>query len=238
MHRDWTEGQLVQATLPRNQFSLAEGEEVFHLFVAGGIGITPLLSMARTVAARQGRWAFHYCARSRADAAFLSEIDSLAGDRLTLHLDGRDSTQRLDVAGLLEGMAADTHIYVCGPKSLNEAVIDAAASAGWSRDRIHFEFFAEASPVSGDHSFTVHLRQSGRSVTVAGNESILDALIREGIEPIYDCKRGECGLCATVVAEGEVNHRDYVLSSDERADGRQMCICISRAAGLELTLEL
>ncbi len=137
--------------------------------VAGGIGIRPLLSMARAVLARA---------------------------------------------------APASHVYVCGPRPLNEALIAAAAAAGWARERVHHEFFAAEAPAVG------------------AGESVLDALLREGMLPLYDCKRGECGLCATTVLGGDVEHRDYVLSEADRRQRHQMCICVSRVRSGELVLDL
>lgn len=240
LHALWRVGATVRCSAPKNQFALAttplpEGAE--HVLVAGGIGITPLLSMARELASTSERWVLHYAARSRADAAFLTEVEELAAGRLQLYFDGGDPTRGMDVRAVLACAAPGSHVYVCGPRPLNEAVILAAASAGWTRNRVHHEFFAAATPAASDGGFTVHLRASGRSVTVGAGESVLDALLRESFSPLYDCKRGECGLCATTVLAGDVEHRDYVLSEADRRQRNQMCICVSRVRGGDLVLD-
>ncbi|HEY2977059.1 MAG TPA: 2Fe-2S iron-sulfur cluster-binding protein, partial [Burkholderiaceae bacterium] len=109
---------------------------------------------------------------------------------------------------------------------------------GWTRDRVHFEVFTVPTIEAGDHAFEVVLAQSGRSLTVPADRSILDCLIDAGCDPMFDCKRGECGVCATPVLEGEIDHRDYVLTAREKAQGNVMQICISRAKGERLVLDI
>lgn len=241
VHRDWQVGARVNCGTPKNQFPLATaplppGAE--HVLIAGGIGITPLLAMARALRVRGEPWVLDYATRSRPDTAFLAEVEEVAADHLRLYFDGGDPARGMDVPAVLAAAGAGSHVYVCGPRPLNEAVIAAATEAGWPRERVHHEFFGAAAPAAGDGSFTVHLRASGLSVQVGSKESILDACQRVGVEPLYDCRRGECGLCVATVASGEVDHRDYVLSEADRTQGRQMCICVSRARGSELVLEL
>lgn len=241
VHRDWKPGARVRCSLPKNQFPLAAAPlpaGAGHLLIAGGIGITPLLAMARALRASGAPWTLHYAARSRAESAFLDEIEPLAAGRLNLYFDGGDPSRGLDVAAVLASAAPGSHLYVCGPRPLNEAVIAAAARAGWPGECVHHEFFGAAAPAPGDAAFTVHLQASGRSVAVGAAESVLDALLREGVEPLYDCRRGDCGLCATTVVSGEVEHRDHVLSEADRNDARQMCVCVSRARSGDLVLDL
>ena len=240
VHREWLPGTRVRATLPKNHFPVAKSAQAGaqHVLVAGGIGITPLLAMVHALRAAGANWALHYAARSREDAAFVPELEEVGGGRLRLYFDGGDPARGVDVHALIAAAAPGSHVYVCGPRGLNEAVIAAAAAAGWARERVHHEFFSAAAPAAGDASFAVHLRGSGRCVTVGTSESVLDALLREGIEPLYDCRRGECGLCAVTVVSGDVDHRDHVLSDTDRAQGRQMCICVSRVRSGELVLEL
>lgn len=241
LHASWAVGTRVRSSAPRNHFPLAAtppGTDAEHVLIAGGIGITPLLAMARTLACTSERWTLHYAARSRSDAAFLEELEQVAAGRLQLYFDGGDPRRGMDVAAVLAQAAPGSHVYVCGPRPLNETVIAAAAAAGWGREHVHHEFFGAAAPAAGDGGFTVHLRASGRSVSVGAGESVLDALLREGFSPLYDCKRGECGLCATTVLAGDVEHRDYVLGEADRGANRQMCICVSRVRSGELVLDL
>jgi len=241
LHREWGPGARVRCSLPKNDFPLASLPLVAgarHLLIAGGIGITPLLAMAHTLHAAGEDWVLQYAARTRDNAAFVPELERLAPDRLHLHIDGGDPSRGLDVRRLLAAAPAGSHVYVCGPRGLNEAVIAAAADAQWTRDRVHHEFFSAAAPQAGDAGFTVRLQASGRCIAVRPSESVLDALLREGVEPLYDCRRGECGLCATTVISGIVDHRDYVLSPSDRDQRQQMCICVSRVRDGELVLDL
>ncbi|WP_341317541.1 2Fe-2S iron-sulfur cluster-binding protein [Paraburkholderia sp. IMGN_8] len=237
MHTGVAVGQLLTCSQPKNQFGISPGAKN-HLLIAGGIGITPLLSMLHVLVSEGKSFRLCYCARSAEDAAFLSEISDLAGDRLALYFDGGDVTRGIDLDAELRDAPDGSEVYVCGPRGLNEAVIAAAARASWSPERVHFEFFGAAAPAKGDQPFRVILKQSGMTVEVARDESILDAVIRHDIEPLYDCKRGECGLCATAVIEGEVDHRDYVLTAADKSERKQMCICVSRAKQGDLVLDL
>ena len=239
VHRDWQVGARVRCSSPKNHFPLAANPlpaGAAHLLIAGGIGITPMLAMARVLATTGAHWLLHYAARSRGEAAFLHEIETLAEGRLHLHFDGGDPARGMDVQAVLAQASPGSHVYVCGPRALNEAVTGAAAQAGWPPERVHLESFGAAAPAAGDAAFTVHLQASGRSIAVGASESILDALLREGVEPLYDCRRGDCGLCATPVLGGEVEHRDHVLAPAERAS--QMCICVSRPRAGDLVLDL
>ena len=119
-----------------------------------------------------------------------------------------------------------------------DAVLAQAQARGWGHDRIHFELFTTPVAAAGDHAFEVELAQSGQRFTVPADQTILDCLIEHGCDPMYDCKRGECGVCATPVLEGEIDHRDYVLTASEKAEGKQMQVCISRAKGSKLVLDI
>jgi vanillate monooxygenase ferredoxin subunit len=237
MHMHVQAGHTVRCSLPKNQFPLVP-KSAHYLLIAGGIGITPIVSMVSVLAAEKKKFSLLYCVRSEEDAAFLDQVRRLAGDYLTVHCDGGDPSKSVDLHALLRDAPQGTDVYVCGPRGLNEAVIDAANRAEWPKERVHFEFFGAAAPKSEDGAFRVVLQQSGQTVDVASGESILDALIRHGAEPIYDCKRGECGLCATTVVDGDVDHRDYVLSPEDKTERKQMCVCVSRSKRGDLILDL
>ncbi|WP_043287636.1 PDR/VanB family oxidoreductase [Paraburkholderia oxyphila] len=237
MHAHVGVGRLLTCSLPKNHFALAP-QSPHYLLIAGGIGITPLLSMVRVLASAKSDFSLYYCVRNGEDAAFLDEIEHLAGCRLTLHCDGGDPSRSVDLDALLRDAPPRADVYVCGPRGLNEAVIEAGKRANWPPQRVHFEFFATAAPAASDSAFRVVLQQSGQTVDVARDESILDALLRHNVEPLYDCKRGECGLCATTVIEGDVEHRDYVLSPEDRNERNLMCVCVSRSKRGDLILDL
>lgn len=229
-------GDTLEIEAPKNDFALQAGDGPV-LLVAGGIGVTPLLSMAAELRAAGRTVRMVYAGRSRALLAFVPQLQTLLGDALRVHTDD-EAGAPLDIAALLDGCAPSESLYMCGPKAMLDAVLAAAQARGWAPGRVHFELFAAAQPEAGDQAFDVVLAQSGVTHRVGAHQSILDCLIDNGCDPLYDCKRGECGVCAVPVIEGEVDHRDYVLSASEKAANQVIQICISRARGPRLVLDL
>ncbi|MDR6853728.1 PDR/VanB family oxidoreductase [Variovorax guangxiensis] len=236
MHERLKEGELVTIEPPKNDFPLHTGPGGTVL-VAGGIGITPLASMAARRRAEGEPVRLHYAGRSRELMAFLPELQALLGEDLRVHADA-DAGTPLDVDAVLDDVPAGDRLYVCGPKVMLDAVLARTQARGWEHDRVHFELFTTTVAEEGDQPFEVELAQSGQRFTVPADQSILDCLIEHGCDPMYDCKRGECGVCTTPVLEGEIDHRDYVLSAREKAEGNVMQICISRAKGAKLVLDI
>jgi vanillate O-demethylase ferredoxin subunit len=236
MHRQVQPGQVLTIETPKNEFPLRE-QPGCAVLVAGGIGVTPLVSMAAQRVAQEAPVRMHYAGRSRELMAFLPELRQLLGDSLRVHTDA-DAGAPLDVEALLDACSDDDQLYVCGPKPMLDTLLARTQARGWTRDRVHFEVFTVPTIEAGDHAFEVVLAQSGRSLTVPADRSILDCLIDAGCDPMFDCKRGECGVCATPVIEGEIDHRDYVLSEREKREGNVMQICISRCKGQRLVLDL
>jgi vanillate O-demethylase ferredoxin subunit len=236
MHQRVQVGQMLTIEAPKNEFPLREHAGCAVL-VAGGIGITPLISMARQRVASGRPVRLHYAGRSRALMVFVPELQDLLGDRLTLHVDA-EAGAPLNVEALLDACASDDQLYVCGPKPMLDTLLARTQARGWTRERVHFEVFNTPAVDSADHDFEVVLAQSGRSVRIPADRSILDCLIDGGLDPMFDCRRGECGVCGTPVLEGEVDHRDYVLSPLEKREGRVMQICVSRCKGARLVLDL
>ena len=236
MHERVQPGQLLSIESPKNEFPLREHAGCAVL-VAGGIGVTPLVSMAAQRIAEHAPVRMHYAGRSRELMAFLPELQQLLGDSLRMHTDA-EAGAPLDVDALLDACGADDQLYVCGPKPMLDTLLAKTQARGWTRERVHFEVFTAPAVDAGDHAFEVVLALSGRSLTVPADRSILDCLIDAGCDPMFDCKRGECGVCATNVIEGEIDHRDYVLSERERREGNVMQICISRCKGPRLVLDL
>ncbi len=232
-------GDALTVEGPRNDFPLHEspaGDEPVIL-IAGGIGITPIASMAAALQAAQRAFVLHYCGRGREHLAFLSELTTLAGDALVLHADDEPDT-RFDLEALLAAASPHQHLYVCGPKGLIDATIAAARAGHWPDAHVHFELFSSAAPLAGDQPFELELRQSGQVFTVPADKTIVDVMEEAGCDPMYDCKRGECGVCQATVLEGEPDHRDYYLSETEKASGKIIQICISRAKSARLVLDL
>jgi vanillate O-demethylase ferredoxin subunit len=232
-------GDAVHIAGPRNHFPLHNGDAP-SLLIAGGIGITPLLSMAQTLY-REGRpFSLHYCIRSRAQAAFLSYLnDSPFSSSVFLHRDDGDADQRLNLEALLTAQPAGTHIYICGPGGFMSWCIDTALETGYPEAQIHREYFKPAETVGHtDHAFDVQLASSGKVFHIPSTASILRVLRDHGIDILTSCETGVCGTCLTGVLGGTPEHRDVYLSPQERAANDVILPCCSRAASPLLILDL
>ena len=220
------EGERVQLTLPENRFELS-WRAPHYLLIAGGIGITPIYGMAKALAARGASVRMVYGARSQGLMAFADELSALLGERLSL----RDNSkgEHIDLRREFEALPADAETYLCGPIGMLEAAKAAWAEAGRPASRLRYEVFGD-SGVFAEDAFTVEVANRGIRVPVRSDQTLLDALIGAGVDMIYDCQRGECGLCAVKVLEreGEIDHRDVFLSSEQKAENSRMCSCVSR----------
>jgi len=237
IHRTFAQGTRLQISAPRNNFLLGRND-ARSLLIAGGIGITPIYAMLASVVRRNKDFAFVYSGRTAEQLAYRDEAMQLAGARGRLHLSGEDGANLLDLRALLAAQGPDTTAYVCGPAGMVQATHQAAATLGWEPGRVRSEFFGVAGSPH-DVAFEVHLAKSGRCISVGRNSSILEALTAAGVELLYDCRRGECGLCPLTVlaADGPIEHRDRYLSAEERAAGNTLCLCVSRIQGQSLTLD-
>ena len=232
VHDELAEGDEVDVRGPRNHFELAPSPR--YLFIAGGIGITPILPMAAAARAAGAAWELHYGGRSRRSMAFLAELEDLLEG--TVH--PQDEVGLLDLDGLLGTPREDTLVYCCGPEPLLTAVEERCAA--WPAGALHVERFAPkdvgAPVLSG--SFEVELSISGKTLTVGPDQTVLAALEAAGVSVLSSCQEGTCGTCETAVLEGEVDHRDSLLTPDEQAAHDTMFVCVSRAACPKLVLEL
>ena len=238
MHDALKEGDILQSSEPVNNFALNEAGE-YHILIAGGIGITPILAMARRLAATGAAFDFHYCARSRDLAAFADMIEEEFPGHVHIHLDGGDPSMGLDVKALLLERPPGGHVYVCGPAGLIRAVRE--TTGHWPKGSVHYELFrgaeGDTAPRSSDTPFEIVLRRSGKQFTVPAGESILDVLRTEGYRIKTLCKEGVCGTCRVGLVGGVADHRDDVLTDDERESNIQ--VCVSRAMpGETLVLDL
>ncbi|MDA9510767.1 ferredoxin [Bradyrhizobium sp. CCBAU 11386] len=228
-------GDVVKASAPVNNFHLHEGPAPALLF-AGGIGVTPILSMAAELTARASPFRLHYAGRTQGLLAFLPHLRDICAKGLSVHYDSDKS--RLDIAAALREAAANSHIYVCGPAGMIDAVKAAALAGGVPADRIHYELFRAEQPSSPDLPFEVEIRSTGQVVRVAAGQTIIQALEAAGLDVLYDCQRGDCGICQCGVVDGVPDHRDVILSDDEKASNKVMQICVSRAKSERLVLDL
>jgi vanillate monooxygenase ferredoxin subunit len=223
-------GTEVQVSEPQSHFELQWGRPEY-LLVAGGIGITPILGMAHALE-RHGRpFRVLYAARTREQMPFAEELGELLGERLELFVSAEDL--RLDLAAEIERLDPGGELYLCGPLRLRDAAQRIWREKGRRPDRLRFETFASGGRFAPEQ-FVVRVRdEGGKEVTVRANRTLLDALKDEGVEMMWDCLRGECGLCAVQVleVEGELDHRDVFLSDEQQADGETIVTCVSRAVG-------
>ena len=232
-------GQHVQISEPRNHFALSS-EARYSLLIAGGIGITPILSMAQALHTQGASFELHYCARTEERMAFRYELlSSDFADRVHLHFDDGDDAQKFDIAGLSQGPDAGTHLYVCGPTGFMDAVL-ASAAKGWPATAVHREYFAVApqAPDGGDRPFKIKIASTGQIVDIPADAAAIDVLEELGFDIPKSCEQGICGTCITKVLEGIPDHRDYVLTDEEHAENDQMTVCCSRAHSDLLVLDL
>lgn len=233
MHEALEKGSIIGIGTPKNHFPVAASARR-HIFVAGGIGITPIMAMIRHVSAQGGDWELHYCARSKAHAAFFDDLKTLAPARVFEYF---SETPLLNVVELTATHNEGEHIYCCGPEPLMQAVKD--ATRHWPDDHAHFEWFSNAHANEGPNlPFEVELKRSGKTLTVPAGRSILEVLRESGVIVASSCEDGVCGTCETVVLEGEPDHRDTLLTEKERAESKTMMICVSRAKGDRLVLDV
>lgn len=239
LHDEIQEGDRLRISSPRNLFPLADHPRR-SLLLAGGIGVTPILSMARQLSRLNAEFEMHYCTRSSARTAFRDPIrQSAFGERVFFHFDDGPASQRLDIPALLAAPAADLDLYVCGPAGFLETVLATARAQGWAESRIHFEYFsAEVQGSEDDAPFEVRLASSGDVIAVQPGQSVVDALAAQGVEIPISCQQGVCGSCLTRVLDGEPDHRDQYLTPAEQAQNDQFTPCCSRSKSPLLVLDL
>jgi len=227
-------GDELMVAPPINDFGLPPRAQDF-LFIAGGIGITPIMAMIREVQKQGKRFRLFYCTRSPETTAFAEELSApeFAG-LVTIHHDQGDPTCSLDLKPILAERKNREHLYCCGPRPLMEAVRH--MTDHWSSTAVHFEAFSEAEThKAGDKPFNVRLARSGRLLEVPVTKTILEVLRENGLEVPSSCETGTCGTCRTKLLAGEADHRDLVLADHERKD--QIMICVSRAKSDEITID-
>ena len=254
-------GDKVTASLPHNDFALDDTQAPV-LLLAGGIGVTPLVSKAAFMKAQGRPFRFIYAARNSAEFAFLDEIRALAGDRLVVHDDAANGAI-LDLKAIFDTVGPDERVHVCGPRPMLQAAKQEARQRDWPKDKLRVELFyslatvpAPSAPapekavvpdkisvepaedMTGDTAFEIEIKSSGAVFVVPPDKTIVDVLNEAGLDPLFDCNKGECGVCQVGVLEGEPDHRDFILSETERAENKLMQICVSRSKSARLVLDL
>jgi len=240
IHTALRQGDHLKVSAPRNNFSL-DTDAQYYCFIAGGIGITPILSMIRWCIANGKHWRLVYTARNRQRAAFYETLLEFGADNLCFHFNDEHAGRFLDIPSLIAGLREEEQVYCCGPDPLMQAIKRATESL--PSKRFHFEWFGASAPPAPPSAqtverFSVTLRSTGRTFEVGPDQTILQVLEAQGIDTPFSCRSGICATCEIRVCEGIPDHRDFVLSEEEQALGKSMMICVSRSLSPSLTLDL
>lgn len=237
IHQSLKVGDLIFSTPPRNNFPLDESTDQYVL-IAGGIGITPILAMAYRLNALGKKWTIHYCARTKQHAAYqdqLTELSQKSANQVKYYFDHEPNGQSLDLVGLAKNTAAESHFYCCGPKGMLNAFEDATAHR---KDTAHLEYFSAKEEAALDGGYEIELAKSNLILKVPAGKSILDVVFEAGISVPSSCREGICGSCETAILCGEADHRDALLSNEEKESNQTMMICCSGAKSKKLILDL
>jgi vanillate O-demethylase ferredoxin subunit len=228
-------GARLTISEPGNHFELAR-DRPEYLLLAGGIGITPIYTMTLALAETKAKFRLLYACRRRQDLAFAEELRAKIGDRLQVFIE--EEGERIDLPTEIARLAPAGELYVCGPIGMLEAAKRAWQESGRPVDGLRFETFGNSGRYASE-PFTVKIPRLGKEIVVARNQTMLDALEAADVDMIYDCRRGECGLCAVKIlhVEGAVDHRDVFLSDAQKAMNAQLCTCVSRVVGGGITID-
>lgn len=233
IHQNLRAGEIITVGEPRNNFALNEDAEK-SIFLAGGIGITPMLSMVSRLTELDRDWELVYCSRTRVTTPFLDTLEKTS--RVRFNFDREPGGVMLDIAEMVKTAPAGSHLYCCGPIPMLEAF--EAATADLPRERVHVEYFTAAEPPATEGGFTVVLAKSNREIEIPAGKTILTALSDNGLDLPHSCTEGVCGTCETRVLEGVPDHRDRILTDSQRASNKTMMICCSGSKGTKLVLDL
>ena len=236
VHDAFHPGRQVIVGAPRNLFALSP-EAGRHILIGGGIGITPIMSMAAALTADRAPFELHYCCRTRGTAAFMGPVEQLGGRN---YFSQEDEAARFAPAAVLGQPDAGTHLYVCGPVGFMNAVREEALRLGWAEANVHRELFEAAEPLTqdGDQPFDVRIASTGATFTIPPGSSVFSVLALAGVDVPVSCEQGVCGTCVTGVLEGVPDHRDSYLTDEERDEGKLFTPCCSRARSPLLLLDL
>jgi ferredoxin-NADP reductase len=238
LHEQLNAGDELDIDEPRNNFRLCE-KAPKSILIAGGIGVTPFASMARRLEKLGLPWELHYAARNRCSAGFVTDLASY-GSKVNFYFSQESvdeiPARRVDLDRIVAEVPSDAHVYCCGPRNMLAAFEKAAAAL--PSEQTHIEFFSNADEIDKAGGFDVRLARSGQTIEVRPGETILDVLLKRGIDAPYSCLEGVCSTCETRVISGIPDHRDLILSREEREANDRMLICCSRSKSAVLVLDL
>jgi dimethylamine monooxygenase subunit B len=235
LHDKVKQGDTLTISQPINLFPYdVRGRK--HIFMAGGIGITPFMAMMDQMLRESGNFELHYAVRDRGHGAYWQELQQRYGQhRVKIYVDAEKLFIPVDT--LLSNQPLGTHLYVCGPSGMIDGVLGKATALGWPKQNLHFERFLAPPP---GNIFKVELKRSKKTITVGTHQSILEAVEAAGIDASYLCRGGACGQCETAVlgCNGQIEHHDIFLEPEDKASGKKIMICVSRVKGQEIKLDL
>lgn len=230
------DGMQIQVSEPKNLFPLLKAKH--SVLIGGGIGITPLITMAYQLASEGTSFELHYCGASPENCAFVDEIkNGELAEYTTFHFKSEGASHRAFFESAIKDIDLESHIYTCGPVGFMDWVINLATTHDFPEQQIHKEYFQVETDTSGD-SFEVVAERSGKIIMVEAGETILQALAKEGIEIEMSCEQGVCGTCMCDVIEGEPDHRDVYFTDEEKASNEQILVCCSRSKTPRLVLDI
>lgn len=238
IHDNFRTGEIIETSEPRNNFHLVPA--IRYLFIAGGIGITPIMPMLRSVRNNSGVFRLYYCTRTAECTAFREELLSANNDgSVVVHHDNGDPVRRLDVKTLLETYDPGIHLYYCGPPGFMDAI--GTACSHWPTASVHYEYFSASSKNAKEDTrpnlpFRIRIADTGSEFDVPATETIVSVLRRNGISVDTSCESGYCGTCMTRYTAGEPDHRDTVLDAESRKSYMLICCSRSKTPCLELDI--
>ena len=234
VHDSFRAGTVVPMSLPRSTFSLVEDGKP-AVFIAGGIGVTPFLSMAQRATCIDLNWKLYAAVRRRVELPILSPVRS-QGERITTHVDEEHDGRPIDLAAIVRAVSPDTHLYCCGPSPMLKAFEQETASRESKYN--HIERFTNDAPVGAASGYTVQLARSNLTVQIEPGQTIIEALRDKGVRVTTSCEQGVCGSCETRIVAGRPDHHDVILTDDEKASNKTMMICCSGSLDDVLVLDL
>ena len=233
---DLKDGMQIEVSEPKNLFPLVQAKH--SILIGGGIGITPLITMAYQLAQEGASFELHYCGSSPERCAFVDEIKNGELAEFTkFHFKSEGASHREFFESAIKDVDPESHIYTCGPNGFMDWVINLATTQNFPENQIHKEYF-QVDVAKGGDAFEVVAQQSGKIIMVSADETILHALAREGIEIEMSCEQGVCGTCMCDVIEGEPDHRDVYFTDEEKASNEQILVCCSRSKSARLVLDI
>ncbi len=236
IHNNVKVGDLLATSAPRNNFPLRR-DSLYTIFIAGGIGITPLLSMSKALHSMELDYEFHYFVQSEKDISF-KETLKILGERVIIHKGLSQENTINKVRKILQKPGYYKNLYVCGPGPMLEATLKIASDLKWADDTIHFEYFKNDRKINNDSNFEIELARSALTLTVSAGKTILEILRENGVDLPSSCEQGACGTCKVNVIRGDIDHQDVYLNATERANKNIMMTCVSRSLSDRLILDI